>query len=195
MTQKISGGFAAAALALLLCACGGGEDKTTSANTGKSATAPANSTSAPLPDQAVCKTFTAELVSQIIGKTVNAASESDGLGGMESPTKCYYFTDADHINNVTIQWTLEKDALWNQEVDAIGTADPDGNLPTVRVRYKGLGDEAIKETSTYEGDTVVTYEVLLKKRGVVVYVTNASDVSDAAQLTLTGVVIETTNKL
>jgi hypothetical protein len=201
MTRKITGGFAAATLALLLCACGGDGDKTASTDTGKTtgsgkaATAPAHSTSASLPSQSVCKTFTKALVGQIIGKTVHVASEDDGLGGPESPTKCYYYTDSDQIENVTIQWTLEKDVHWDQQIGALGTADPNGNLPTVRVRYKGLGDEAIKETSTYEGAAYVAYDVLLKGRGIVVSVVNASGVSDDKQLNLTRTVIKTVNEL
>lgn len=202
ITGKLIGKAAGAvSLSLLLAACWGGGDQAGSATASSSSSAriggakKAAPVDGSLPVASVCDTFSKDVVSKIIGKTVYGSAQDYFNPDESQPTVCYYYTDKDGIDNVKIQWALKKDALWDDEVNAIGTADPGGTMPTVRVRYYGLGVDAIKETTTYEGDTTVDYAALLKDRGIVVDVINAAGVSDAAQLALTKTVIKTVEKL
>jgi hypothetical protein len=187
---RFSGGFTIIALAFLT-ACGGGQASTSSSGS-------ASATS--LPSKSVCETFSKDTVSRIIGRAVYSANDINTLNNLNEPTTCYYYTDTEESNNVGIQWMLVKDALWSDQIAGLGTTDS-GGMKTVRVRYAKLGDDAVKETTTYENVTTVGYMVLLKQRGIVVYVSNvgnaddASIVPDDAQLNLVNVVIQTAKKL
>jgi hypothetical protein len=111
-SARIASGLATATLALLLAACGGGGDQngsTSSTSAAPKQAAPATPVATTLPSKAVCDVFSKEDVSRIIGTTVFSADDVDLLAGAQ-PTLCNYYTDADKIKSVGIQWWTVKDA-------------------------------------------------------------------------------------
>jgi len=183
-------------LVLLLAACGGGDDRARSSNSSGAETGTTTSTVTALPDESVCDVFSKDDVSRIIGMTVTAADNVDLLAGAQ-PSICNYYVDEDKVAGVGIQWMTVEDALWDDQVAAINTApNPDpADMETVRARVKGLGDDAIKEVAMYNGEKTVGYMVLLKDRGMVLYVSNTAGVPDSAQIELVEMVIQAVAKL
>lgn len=192
---RISGVITAVTLTALLAACGGAQSQTSSTSSTTSVAAqaapPVMSTS--LPTKPVCEVFSKNAVSQIIGKTVYSVNDVDISAGAQ-PTVCFYYTDTQEVNNVEIHWMLVKDAIWDTQIAALGTTES-GGMKSTSVRYAGLGDDAIRGVTTFEGRTVNEYEVLLKQRGVVLDITNSANLPDGAFLNLVKMVIQTVNKL
>ena len=198
-TSKVAAGVVLG-LSFFLAACEGGDGQ--KGSSGSTVGSHPNITvTHGLPSKSVCDTFSKEAVDKIIGRKVYTASKV-GLTS-EGDTTCYYYTDpdtlpgtvVDQINNVQIQWMLEKDALWKDMLANLNGGATDGDMSTGRTRIKGLGDDAIKETVTNDGDTVVGYWVLLKDKGLALYIGNAASVPDAAHRALTKMVIQTVEKL
>jgi hypothetical protein len=194
IVTRITSGLATATLAFLLAACGGGGDQTGSASpTDTAAKQPASTApaAAPLPSKAVCDVFPKDTVSQIIGKAVYSADDVDLLAGAQ-PTLCNYYTDSEKVDNVSIQWMTVADALWDDQVAAIGTST---GGDTVRTRVENLGDDAIKEVGEIDGVKAIVYNVLLKDRGMVLSVADVSGLPETTVLSLTKAVIQTAEKL
>jgi hypothetical protein len=191
---RIAGVITACILALPLTACGGNGGQTGAA--GSTSTPTKTPAAKALPDKPVCSVFSGKDVSRIIGVPIHSADDIDLLAGAQ-PTICNYYVDADKIKSVGIQWMTIEDALWDDQVAAIDTTPnpTPADMDTVRSRVAGLGDDAIKEVVMNDDEKTVGYMVLLKDRGMVLYVSNTAQVPDTAQVELTKAAIRAALKL
>lgn len=191
----ISGGVLALALVLTACGGGGNQDSSTASNDNAAkqtaSAVPAAPRHAGVPATSVCEVIPRESVERTVGKTVYSASNEDLLAGAQ-PTLCNYYTDADAINGVTIQWMTPEDALWDDSIKAMGTTT---GGDTVRSLVAHLGDGAYKEVGAINGGKGISYNVLLKGRGIVLSVTDVSGLPDATVLNLTKMAIQAVDKL
>lgn len=184
---KIVSGLIVAVLVFFLAACGGAKS---SAGSSGAANGGTTQTAKALPGKPVCEVFPKEAVAQIIGQTIQKMDDINIFNDSHEPTICNYYLKGD-ADSFQIQWMLTKDALWDDQIAALG----DNGAGTMRTRVANLGDDAIKETGTDPGETAVVYMVLLKKRGLVLSISNSTSLSNAALLQLTRKVIEVTQKL
>lgn len=199
---KLTGSATAVALGILLTACGGGTSNTSSstATVGGSSTANAVApTAAPArddaghPAQPVCDVFSKSDISKLIGVPVLSSNDVDISAGAQ-PTVCFYYTNPDETDYIEIHWMTLKEAAWDQQLQGIGTVDS-GGMKTVMSRYPGLGDDALKGVATFENRMTVSYQVMLRQRGLVIDFVNATNLPDANMLNLIRGALPTVNKL
>lgn len=193
-TRRIATGLAGGVLAALLVACGGGGENQ-QANSASPSSHDTEQTSPPvtalpqtggIPDKPVCEVIHKSIIERATGEKVHSTSDVDILAG-EQPTLCYYYTDADKVKGIEIQWMTPDDALWSDYYDNPGTS---AGGDTVRTRIAGLGDGAYKEVSKIADASALGYTVLLKDRDIVVSVHDTSGLPDAVVLNATKEVVQ-----